>query len=84
MIEPHDDLLAALGDLPICDTDKATSERVRRAALATFLGEHDLATHSWWRAATMRAGRVVTPLFLAGTVGAYLTWAIGVAASIYQ
>lgn len=71
-------------DLPPHDTDARTAERVRKVALAAFVAERDLAARPWWTTTAVRIGRIVTPIFLAGTVGAYLTWAIGVAVSLHN
>ena len=78
------DLLEDLRGLPACDADARTAERVRKTSMAAFVAERDLGGRPWWTTAAVRTGRVAMPIFLAGTVGIYLTWAVGVAASVYH
>lgn len=84
----NDGVMHALQKLPSKDMAAETAERVRRATAVAFAAERDLATRSgwmaWWTVFAMRTLRVGTPVLLAGSVGIYLTWAFGVAISLYQ
>jgi hypothetical protein len=81
---PEDDpLLAALRALPSRATDGPAETRLKRQARAAFVrhSRGDLEGTAWPSVATV-LGRAAVPVFLAGIVGVYMTWAIATATAI--
>lgn len=80
--EAQDPLLAALRALPSRaglqdDSAEARLQRQARAAYArSFEGS------PWHASATSLVGRAAVPVFLAGVVGLYMTWAIAAATAL--
>lgn len=81
MTEP-DPLLNELKDLPARDAGADVAEGVRRAAVDALVEARDREAHPW-RALFARAGRALTPILLAGTVGVYLSWAVSAANALF-
>jgi hypothetical protein len=80
----NDPLLRQLAELPAERPDDLTHARVRRRALAALAEERRLAQHPWLRPVQVAWRRAVMPTLLTGAIGAYLTWAVGYSALLYQ
>ena len=80
----NDPLLGQLAELPAERPDDLTYARVRRRALAVLAEERRMAQHPWLRPVQTVWQRAVLPTLLAGTVGAYLLWAVQYSAQLYQ
>jgi hypothetical protein len=79
--ELHDDpLLVALRHLPARPMDGTAEARLQRQARAAYVRE--LEGSSWHSSASGLFGRVAVPVFLAGVVGLYMTWAIAAATAL--
>ena len=77
---PDDPLLAALRQLPSCATAGDHESRLRRQARATYARSFE---GSFWRSPVAGfLGKAAVPVFLAGIVGLYMTWAIGAATAL--
>lgn len=74
-----DPLLAALRELPVRTMDSGVEARLERQARATYLRGFE---GSAWSSASGRVGRFAVPVFLAGVVGVYMTWAIAAATAL--
>jgi hypothetical protein len=92
MTEPrtHDDarpaqdpLLAALRQLPAHAIDAPVEARLQRQARAAYVRRFE-ETSSWYSPAAALVGRAAVPVFLAGVVSLYMTWAISTATSLFQ
>jgi hypothetical protein len=77
--ESNDPLLAALRQLPVAPLDGPQDVRRQREARAAYLRSFE---GSSWHGSTGRVSRLVMPVFLAGIVGLYMTWAIAAATAI--
>lgn len=78
--EARDPLLAALRELPSYSTDGRAEARLERQARAAYVRSFD---GSAWHATTASfVGRAAMPVFLAGVVGLYMTWAIATATAL--
>jgi hypothetical protein len=79
---PIDLLLAALRELPSFadDGDGAGEDRARRAARAAYVRSFEGA--AWQTSAAGFFGKAAVPVFLAGIVGLYMTWAIAAATAL--
>lgn len=85
MTAPNDDdpILRALRALPSGETDRAAGDRVKRAALSTFVREHEArrppivsdAVHVW--------SRYGVPAMLATAAIVYLSWAVTATSALY-
>jgi hypothetical protein len=82
----HDDdgTLERLRELPQPDFDRLYAERVRRTAQAVLARERRLALRPFARRAERVWSGVVEPALVAGTVGAYLFWALRAAEALYR
>ncbi|HEX2573128.1 MAG TPA: hypothetical protein VH877_26505 [Polyangia bacterium] len=79
----NDPLLRQLAELPAERPDDLTYARVRRRALAALAEERRMTQHPWLRPAQTVWQRAIMPTLLAGTIGAYLTWAVQYSANLY-
>ena len=81
--EPSEDpLLVALRHLPARTMDGAADGHLQRHARAAYMrGFED---SSWRSSASGLLGRLAVPVFLAGIVGLYMTWAIGAATALVR
>lgn len=77
---PEDPLLAALRHLPARAMDGDADARLQRQARAVYARGFE--ESSWHSSASGRLGRFAVPVFLAGVVGLYMTWAIGAATAL--
>jgi hypothetical protein len=75
-----DPLLEALRALPVRTMDGAVEARLERQARATYVRGFE--GSSWHSSASGLVGRVAVPVFLAGVVGLYMTWAIAAATAL--
>jgi hypothetical protein len=82
----HDDdeTLARLRELPQPELDRLFAERARRTAQAVLARERRLVARPVARRAERLWSGVVEPALVAGTVGAYLFWAIRAAEALYR
>jgi hypothetical protein len=78
--ETNDPLLAALRQLPPHTPDAAQDTRLQREARAAYVRTFEGST--WHGSAGGKVGRFAMPVFLAGIVGLYMTWAIAAATAI--
>jgi hypothetical protein len=78
----EDPLLAALRQLPAHAMETSADTRLHRQARAAFVRNAEGST--WSLTATGLAGRAAVPIFLAGVVGLYMTWAIAAATALVQ
>jgi len=76
----HDPLLAALRQLPAHSMEGAAGSRLQRQARAAFVRNAE--GSAWSRTSTSLFGRAAVPLFLAGVVGLYMSWAIAAATAL--
>ena len=77
---PADPLLAALRHLPARTMDAPVEARLQRQARAAYVRGFE--GSSWHSSAGGLVGRVAVPVFLAGIVGLYMTWAIAAATAL--
>lgn len=77
-----DPLLAALRELPPRHMEPQAETRLQRQASAVYMQGFE--GSSWSSSAARRFGRFAVPVFLAGVVGLYMTWAIAAATSLVQ
>lgn len=77
---PTDPLLAALRHLPARTMEGPAEARLQRQARAAYLRGFE--GSSWSASASGIIGRVAVPVFLAGVVGLYMTWAIAAATAL--
>jgi hypothetical protein len=80
----NDPLLRQLAELPAERPDDLTYARVRRRALAALAEERRRVQHPWLRPVEAIWHRAVMPTLLAGTIGAYLTWAVQYSSRLCQ
>lgn len=79
--EPTDDpLLAALRQLPSRSMDGVAEARLQRQARAAYARSFE--GSAWQGSAASLFGRAAVPVFLAGIVGLYMTWAIATATAL--
>jgi hypothetical protein len=78
--EAHDPLLAALRELPSRSLDDSVEARLQRQARAAYVRSFEGA--GWQSSAAGLLGRAAVPVFLAGVVGLYMTWAIAAATAL--
>ena len=81
--ETNDPLLAALRQLPSHAVDAhldPSHTRLKREARAAYLRSFE--DSSWHGSAMSKVGRAAVPVFLAGIVGVYMTWAIAAATAL--
>lgn len=76
----EDPLLAALRLLPARAMETSADTRLQRQARAAFVRHAEGCS----RSAPGLAGRAAVPIFLAGVVGLYMTWAIAAATALVQ
>jgi hypothetical protein len=81
MIE-QDPLLAALRQLPAHATDGSAGARLQRQARGAYVAQFERS--GWHSSAAAVLGRAALPVFLAGIVGLYMTWAVSAATSLFQ
>lgn len=77
-----DPLLAALAELPQLATEGSTETRAHRQARAAYLRSFESSPCS--SSAASLFGRIAVPVFLAGVVGLYMTWAIAAATALVR
>lgn len=77
---PADPLLAALRHLPARTMEGPAEARLQRHARAAYVRGFE--SSSWHTSASGIVGRVAVPVFLAGIVGLYMTWAIAAATAL--
>lgn len=77
---PADPLLDALRHLPARTMEGPAEARLQRAARAAYVRGFE--GSSWHTSASGIVGRVAVPVFLAGVVGLYMTWAIAAATAL--
>ncbi|MDB4936584.1 MAG: hypothetical protein JWP87_3556 [Labilithrix sp.] len=90
MTAPHDPkaeldddpLLAALRQLPPVAMDPPVETRLQRQARAAYVRRFE--GSAWDSPAATLVGRAAVPVFLAGVVGLYMTWAVSVATALFQ
>ncbi len=82
LTDDHDPLLAALRQLPSLAAGSEGDARRHRQALARYVRGFDGSART--SSAFAFVGRVTVPLFLAATVGIYMTWAIAAAVALVQ
>jgi hypothetical protein len=75
-----DPLLTALRHLPARTMDEPAESRLQRQARAAYVRRFE--GSPWHSSATSLVGRFAVPVFLAGVVGLYMTWAIGAATAL--
>lgn len=75
-----DPLLDALRHLPARTIEGPAEARLQRAARAAYV--RSFGGSSWHSSASGIVGRVAVPVFLAGVVGLYMTWAIAAATAL--
>ncbi len=84
MSEPPSDkpdpLLAALRELPSFAMEDGPDARFRRQARAVYLRSFE--GSAWHSPLAGLFGKAAVPVFLAGIVGLYMTWAIGAATAL--
>lgn len=83
MSDPHNDphpLLAALRELPSFAATGAGEDRLRRSARAAYVRSFE--GSAWHSSAVGFFGKAAVPVFLAGIVGLYMTWAIAAATAL--
>jgi hypothetical protein len=78
--EAHDPLLAALRELPSRSMDDSAEARLQRQARAVYIRSFE--GSGWQSSAAGLLGRAAVPVFLAGVVGLYMTWAIAAATAL--
>jgi hypothetical protein len=78
--EAADPLVEALRHLPARALDGSVEARRHRQARAAYLREFE--GSAWCSSAAGLVGRVAVPVFLAGVVGLYMTWAIAAATAL--
>jgi hypothetical protein len=78
--EPNDPLLAALRELPAHAVDAPMDTRLKREARAAYLRSFE--PSPWHGGALDKVSRAAFPVFLAGIVGLYMTWAIATATAL--
>ena len=76
----EDPLLTALRHLPAMAMDGSAEARLQRQARAAFVRGFE--GSSWSSSASGLVGRLAVPVFLAGVVGLYMTWAISAATAL--
>ena len=81
-LDPTDPLLAALRQLPSHAMEGSAESRLQRQARAAYARSFE--SSPWQNPAATLLGRAAVPIFLAGIVGLYLTWAIGAATALVQ
>ena len=77
-----DALLAALRELPGRAMDGGPESRLQRQARAAYARSFDPGASAWSSSLTALAGRAAVPVFLAGIVGLYMTWAFAAATAL--
>jgi hypothetical protein len=80
---PTDPLLAALRQLPSYAAEGARAgedDRLRRQARAAYVRRFE--GSAWQSSAAGFFGKAAVPVFLAGIVGLYMTWAIAAATAL--
>jgi hypothetical protein len=80
--EPLDPLLAALRQLPTRTVDGDHESRLQRQARAAFTRRFE--GSGWDSPLAGFVGKAAVPVFLAGIVGLYMTWAIAAATALVQ
>ncbi len=82
MSNHHDDdpLLAALRQLPSHALNGAVEDRLQRSARSAYVRSFEAA--AWHSPLAGLFGRAAVPVFLAGIVGLYMTWAIAAATAL--
>jgi hypothetical protein len=79
--EPREDpLLVALHHLPARAMDGSAEARLQRSVRAAYVRGFE--GSPWHASASGLFGRVAVPVFLAGVVGLYMTWAIAAATAL--
>jgi hypothetical protein len=80
-IETHvDPLLAALRELPSFGVEGTGEDRLRRSARAAYVRRFE--GSAWQTSAAVFFGKAAVPVFLAGIVGLYMTWAFAAATAL--
>jgi hypothetical protein len=79
--ETNDPLLAALRHLPSHASEGPVDARLHREARAAYARSFE---KSSWSSALDKVGRAAMPVFLAGIVGLYMTWAIASATALVR
>jgi hypothetical protein len=77
---PADPLLLALRHLPVRTMEAPAEARIQRQARAAYLRGFERS--SWHDSASGLVGRLAVPVFLAGIVGLYMTWAFAAATAL--
>jgi hypothetical protein len=77
---PIDPLLAALRELRSFSVEGAGEDRLRRSARAAYVRRFE--GSAWQTSAAGLFGKAAVPVFLAGIVGLYMTWAIAAATAL--
>jgi hypothetical protein len=78
--DPNDPLLASLRELPPLAIDASLDKRLQREARAVYVRSFE--DTPWYGTAFRKVGRAAVPVFLAGIVGLYMTWAIATATAL--
>lgn len=83
--QPIDPLLAALRQLPTLAIEGSAEARLREGrAQARAAYVRGFEGSSWSASASTALGRIAVPVFLAGVVGLYMTWAIAAATALVR
>jgi hypothetical protein len=80
---PDDPLLAALRQLPSHAMEGGPESRLQRQARAAYTRSFER-SGAWSSSFTTLAGRAAVPVFLAGIVGLYMTWAFAAATALVR
>ena len=85
-LETKDPLLEALRHLPSHAVDAQLDPaqlRLKREARAAYVRSFEGSSFHRWQGSVMsKVGRAAVPIFLAGVVGLYMSWAIGAATAL--
>ena len=76
-----DPILAALRELPSHAMEGGPESRLQRQARAAYTRSFE-AGDGWSSSFTALAGKAAVPVFLAGIVGLYMTWAFAAATAL--
>lgn len=79
-----DDLLSALGSLPVADAPDGVGERIRTRAHVVLAAERRLGARPGLRRASRLYSRAIEPVLVVSACAIYLSWAASVAVALLQ